>query len=89
MGTWLAYLTLAAVLLVVVTLVIYLLLIIAKLRGANHNLSQLAAGLQQIEGDTHPLEEKMTTINTALQKLLEGLLGVNDDLAAVARLLRR
>lgn len=89
MGTLLAYITLAVVLIVVVVLVIYLLLIIVKLRGANRNLYQLAAGLQQIEKDTKPLDGKMTSINTALRKLLEGLLAVNGDLASVARLLGR
>jgi hypothetical protein len=88
-GTILTYITLAVVLIVVVALVVYLLLIIKALRGANSNLYQLAGGLDQIVQDTQPLPEKLTTINGALSQLLAGLLAVNDDLAAVAHLLKR
>lgn len=89
MGTTLAYITLAVVLIVVVALVGYLLLIIKALRGANQNLSQLAEGLGQIAQNTQPLPPKMTTINGALKQLLDGLLAVNGNLAAVARLLEK
>ena len=89
METTLAYITLAVVLIVVVVLVAYLLLIIKALRGANQNLSQLADGLGQIARHTQPLPQKLNTINGALAKLLAGLLAVNGDLAAVARLLTK
>ena len=88
MATTLTYVTLAVLLIVVVALVIYLLLIIRALRGANDNLNQLAAGLNQIVEDTQPLPQKMETINGALDKLLQGLLAANQHLAAVAHLLR-
>jgi predicted PurR-regulated permease PerM len=89
MGTTLAYITLVVVLIVVLALVAYLLLIIKALRGTNESLGQLAAGLSQIVEDTQPLPQKMTTINGALNQLLEGLLAVNNNLAAVARLLKQ
>jgi uncharacterized protein YoxC len=89
MELWLTTLTLAVVLIVVVALVIYLLLIIRALRGANRNLQQLAAGLDQIARDTQPLTDKLTTINGALGQLLAGLLAVNGHLAGVAKLLGR
>ncbi len=83
------YISLAIVVVVVLALVFYLLGIIMALRRASQNLQQLAGGLDAIVKDTQPLPEKMTTINGALQQLLTGLLAVNSDLAAVARLLRR
>ncbi len=89
MGTILAYLSLAVVLIVVLALVAYLLGIIAALRGANRNLYQLAGGLDAIVKDTQPLTGKLSTINGALTQLLSGLLAVEADLAAVAKLLRR
>ena len=89
MGEVLMYISLAIVLIVVLALVVYLLGIIMALRRASQNLKQLAGGLDAIVKDTQPLPEKMTTINGALNQLLSGLLAVNSDLAAVARLLGR
>ncbi|MBI5301730.1 MAG: hypothetical protein HY868_06315 [Chloroflexi bacterium] len=89
MGTILASISLVVVLIVVLALVAYLLGIIAALRGANRNLYQLAGGLDAIVKDTQPLTGKLSTINGALTQLLTGLLAVEADLAAVARLLRR
>ena len=89
MGTILTIVTLAVVAVVVLALVIYLLLIIKTLYNANKHLSELAEGLQEIRNHTEPLPEKMTTINGALSQLLSRLLAVNEDLAAVARLLGR
>jgi hypothetical protein len=89
MGTVLTYLTLAAVLIVVLVLVYYLIGIILALRKASRNLSQLAAGLDAIVSHSAPLEGKLGTINGALGQLLNGLLSVNGHLAAVARLLGR
>lgn len=87
MGTTLGYITLVVVLIVVVALVIYLLLIIRALRGASHNLYQLAEGLDQIVTNSDPLPEKLTTINGALSDLLAGLLSVNTHLNETATLL--
>lgn len=81
--------TIVALLLVVLILVWYLVRIIIALRNASDNLGQLAQGLDKIAKDSHPLPEKLTTINGALEKLLQGLLSVNGHLAAVARLLGR
>ena len=89
MGSTLGYITAVVVLIVVVALVVYLLLIIKALRAASSNLYELAGGLDQIVKDTQPLPEKLTTINGALGQLLDGLLAVNGNLAAVAQLLRR
>jgi hypothetical protein len=89
MGMTLFYITLVVLLLVVVVLVIYLVGIILALRGAHRNLMQLAGGLVAVEKDTHPLPEKLTTINGALSQLLTGLVSVDGHLAAVAKLLGR
>ena len=87
--TILNYITLVVVLIVVLALVVYLLGIIVALSRANRNLKQLAGGLDQIVRNTQPLSDKLTTINDALSKLLDGLVGVDGHLAAVAKLLRR
>lgn len=88
-GTVLMYISLAVVLIVVLVLVVYLLGIIIALRHANRNLYQLASGLDAIVKDTQPLEDKLSTINGALSQLLVGLLAVDGDLAAVAKLFGR
>ncbi len=88
-GTVLMYISLAVVLIVVLVLVVYLLGIIIALRRANRNLYQLAGGLDAIVKDTQPLEDKLGTINGALSQLLAGLLAVDGDLAAVAKLFGR
>jgi uncharacterized protein YoxC len=89
MGMVLFYISLAVVLIVVVVLVVYLLAIIIALRHASRNLYQLAGGLDAIVKDTQPLPEKMQTINGALSQLLAGLVAVDGDLAAVAKLFGR
>ncbi|MEP7198196.1 MAG: hypothetical protein ABI874_00145 [Chloroflexota bacterium] len=89
MGSTLAIITMIVVLVVVLALVAYLLGIIMALRGASRNLYQLAGGLDAIVKDTQPLPNKLGTINGALTQLLGGLLAVEGDLGAVARLLKR
>ncbi len=89
MGMVLFYISLAVVLIVVVVLVVYLLGIIIALRHASRNLYQLAGGLDAIVKDTQPLPEKMQTINGTLSQLLAGLVAVDGDLAAVAKLFGR
>ena len=89
MGAILFYITLVVLLIVVLALVYYLISIIVALRGASHNLYQLAGGLDAIVKDTQPLPDKLSTINGALSQLLSGLLAVDGHLAAVARLLGR
>lgn len=88
-GTVLMYISLAVLLIVVLVLVVYLLGIIIALRRANQNLYQLAGGLDAIVKDTQPLSDKLGTINGALSQLLAGLLAVDEDLAAVAKLFGR
>ena len=89
LGTVLLYISLVVVLVVVLALVVYLLGIILALRRASRNLYQLADGLDAIVKDTQPLPEKLSTINGALGQLLDGLLAVDGDLAAVAKLFGR
>ena len=88
-GTVLLYISLAVVLIVVAVLVLYLLGIIIALGRARRNLYQLAGGLDAIVKDTQPLTDKLSTINGALGQLLAGLLAVDGDLAAVAKLFGR
>ncbi len=89
LGSVLLYISLAVVLIVVLALVVYLLGIIIALRRASRNLYQLAGGLDAIVKDTQPLPDKLSTINSALSQLLAGLLAVDGDLAAVAKLFGR
>lgn len=83
--TILLYTTLAVVAAVVLVLVIYLVGIIVALWDAKKSLAQLAGGLVAIRDNTAPLGLHVGAINGGLIALLTGLLGVNDDLAAVVR----
>lgn len=88
MGDYLFIATLIVVALVVLVLVIYLVgIIIYLFRGAAH-LKELAGGLQKIENDTAPLADKLTTVNGALDQLLNGFSSVNSHLASIARVLK-
>ena len=85
MTSLLLTLTLVVTFTVVLVLVIYLLGIIVALAGAKRNLAQLAGGLIAIRDHTQPLGNKVGAINGGLTALLNGLLGVNGDLAAIVR----
>ena len=85
MTTLLLTLTLIVTFTVVLVLVIYLLGIIVALAGAKRSLAQLAGGLIAIRDHTQPLGDKVGAINGGLTALLNGLLGVNGDLAAIVR----
>ena len=77
--------TLVVTFTVVLVLVVYLLGIIIALWGAKRSLAQLAGGLVAIRDHTAPLGDKLGAINGGLSTLLQGLLGVNGDLAAIVR----
>jgi hypothetical protein len=77
--------TLAVVAAIVLVLVVYLLGIIVALAGAKRSLAKLAGGLVAIRDHTAPLGSKLGSINGGLTSLLQGLLAVNADLAAVVR----
>ena len=85
MSAWLLPLTLAVVLAIVLVLVVYLVGIIVALWGARRSLAHLACGLIAIRDNTAPLGDKIGAINGGLTALLQGLLGVNGDLAAIVR----
>ena len=85
MTTLLLYTTLAVAAAVVLVLVAYLLGIIIALAGAKRSLAKLAAGLVAISDHSQPLGDKIGAVNGGLTALLSGLLGVNDDLAAIVR----
>ena len=85
MTTLLLYTTLAVTAAVVLVLVVYLLGIIVALAGAKRSLAKLAAGLVAIRDHSQPLGDKIGAVNGGLTALLSGLLGVNDDLAAIVR----
>ena len=85
MTTLLLYTTLAVTAAVVLVLVAYLLGIIVALAGAKRSLAKLAAGLVAIRDHSQPLGDKIGAVNGGLTALLSGLLGVNDDLAAIVR----
>ena len=77
--------TLVVTFTVVLVLVVYLLGIIVALWGAKRSLAKLAGGLVAIRDHTAPLGDKLGAINGGLSTLLQGLLGVNGDLAAIVR----
>ena len=85
MTAWLLTLTLVVTFTVVLVLVIYLVGIIVALWGAKRSLAKLAGGLVAIRDHTAPLGDKLGAINGGLSTLLQGLLGVNGDLAAIVR----
>ena len=85
MTTLLLYTTLAVTAAVVLVLVAYLLGIIIALAGAKRSLAKLAGGLVAIRDHSQPLGDKIGAVNGGLTALLSGLLGVNDDLAAIVR----
>ncbi len=85
MSAWLLPLTLIVTLAIVLVLVVYLVGIIVALWGARRSLVQLAGGLIAIRDHTAPLGEKIGAINGGLSSLLQGLLAVNADLAAIVR----
>ena len=85
MTTLLLYTTLAVTAAVVLVLVVYLLGIIIALAGAKRSLAKLAGGLVAIRDHSQPLGDKIGAVNGGLTALLSGLLGVNDDLAAIVR----
>ena len=85
MTTLLLTVTLIVTFAVVLVLVVYLLGIIVALAGAKRSLAQLAGGLIAIRDHTQPLGNKVGAINSGLTALLNGLLGVNGDLAAIVR----
>ena len=88
MTSLLLTLTLVVTFAVVIVLVVYLLGIIVALAGAKRSLAKLAGGLIAVRDNTAPLGEKIGTINGGLSALLQGLLGVNGDLAAIVRVAR-
>ena len=85
MTTLLLYTTLAVTAAIVLVLVVYLLGIIVALAGAKRSLAKLAAGLVAIRDHSQPLGDKIGAVNGGLTALLSGLLGVNDNLAAIVR----
>ena len=85
MTSLLLTLTLIVTFAVVLVLVVYLLGIIIALAGAKRSLAKLAGGLIAIRDHTQPLGDKVGAINGGLTSLLNGLLGVNGDLAAIVR----
>tara|TARA_B100000287_G_scaffold403993_1_gene426257 strand:+ start:279 stop:554 length:276 start_codon:yes stop_codon:yes gene_type:complete len=80
--------TIIIVTLLVLVLVIYLVLIIIALRRAGTHLKGLAGGLQKIQDDTGPLEEKVDVINGALKQLNGGLSSVDSHLVSIAKVLK-
>ena len=85
MTSMLLTLTLIVTFAVVLVLVIYLVGIIIALWGAKRSLAKLAGGLVAIRDHTAPLGDKVGAINGGLTALLQGLLAVNGDLAAIVR----
>ena len=89
MGLVLMWITLVVLALVVVVLAVYLVSVALALAAANHNLKQLAGGLEAIQGHSQPLPRDLTVINGALVALLQGLQSVDAHLVGIAHVFRR
>ena len=76
--------TLVLVGILVAALVVYLTGILIALRRAGTHLEGLAEALARIEANTGPLEDKVGTINGALDQLGDGLKSVDGRLAGIA-----
>ncbi len=83
MTSLLVALSLGVTLAIVLVLVGYLLAIIVTLWSAGTTLNKLAGGLVAIRDNTKPLPEDIPAINGALTTLLNRLLDVNGNLAAI------
>jgi hypothetical protein len=66
-------LTLIYVAILVLALASGLIAIVYFLNGARANLARIAAGLQQVDKNTEPLEEVLTAVNDGLSALLRHL----------------
>lgn len=73
---------------IVAVVAVYLILIFLALKRTADHLQALAGGLVQIRDDTAPLEEKVRAVNGGLGALLDPLLAVNDNLAAIVDVAR-
>ncbi|MBT3906966.1 MAG: hypothetical protein HOB79_01275 [Rhodospirillaceae bacterium] len=82
-------LTLAVIAAVVLVLVVYLLGVIIALWKTIRNLSNLAGGLIAIRDQTDPLPEHLSAVNGGLVELLNRLLAVNGNLAAIVSVAKR
>ncbi|MBA3776265.1 MAG: hypothetical protein H0X11_07465 [Betaproteobacteria bacterium] len=83
MTALLLYLTLGVTAAVVLVLVVYLIGIIVALWHAKNSLTKLAGGLIAIRDHTLPLGDHVQAINGGLSTLLQQLLAVNTNLAAI------
>lgn len=81
-------LTLIIVALVVLALAVALALVAAALNGARRSVSAIADALEQVAGNTAPLEAKLVTINGALSALADGLEAGDGHLGRAARAFR-
>lgn len=78
-----ATLVLAGVL--VAALVVYLSGVLIALRRAGTHLQGVVQALAEVESNTGPLQEKVETINGALDQLGDGLASVDGRLASIAK----
>jgi hypothetical protein len=85
----LVYLTIAAIVLVVLVLVVYLVGIAYYLRKADGHLVKLVGGLQAIQGHARPLPDDLATINGALVALRDLLKGTDRHLAGADQVFAR
>jgi len=81
-------LTLVVVAAVVAVLAVHLILIAASLLRANRNLATLVAGLEAIRDNTTPLDQDLSTINSAAGTLKNRLVTVDEHLRGIIQLVR-
>jgi hypothetical protein len=85
----LAITSIVLVLVVVLVVAYHLIGIFFALRHAAIHLQALAGGLQKVQADTAPLNNKIDTINVGLSALLPPLLAANGNLAKIVEVASR
>ena len=89
MITSLAVVSVVVALAVVLLIAYHLVGIYLALRRGRMHLAALAGGLEQIRGDTAPLNDKVASVNAGLSALAPPLLAANGNLAAIVEVAGR
>lgn len=78
----LTWLTIIYLIVLVAVLAVGLILILAPLREAAERLGRIGAGLRQVDTNTAPLRQGLTTLNNSLEGLAGGLQVAEESFAA-------
>jgi hypothetical protein len=82
---YLAYITLAVALVIVLVVAYHLIGIFFALKRGADDLEKLAGGLVAVRNNTKPLNGRLEDINAQLSALTKPLLATNTNLAAIVK----